>query len=61
MPPSPYQQALFGLMERDVEGGVRGVNNAVMELRTICNHPLIRWVPGCRKGSTQGGAARAEE
>jgi hypothetical protein len=24
--------------------GVKGVNNTVMELRNICNHPMLRWV-----------------
>lgn len=23
--------------------GVKGVNNTVMELRNICNHPMLRW------------------
>lgn len=57
---SPYQSALYGLVkaalraERDkVKGadkgaaasrGVKGVNNTVMELRNICNHPMLRWV-----------------
>ena len=83
--PSAYQQGLFRLMQRDLQGssGLKGVNNGVdwgawgkggaaggftwdpciprpdcsaipftlslalpavlMEMRNICNHPLIRW------------------
>ena len=54
--PSPYQQALFRLMQQEMQrgsggssgngsGGLKGVNNVLMEMRNICNHPLIRWVP----------------
>jgi SNF2 family DNA or RNA helicase len=41
--PSPYQQGLFAALEARLgaPGGVRGVSNTLMELRTICNHPLI--------------------
>lgn len=46
MLPSPYQQALFRLMQREMQGtgrgGLKGVNNVLMEMRNICNHPLIR-------------------
>lgn len=56
---SPYQSALYGLVkaalraERDkakgadkgaASRGVKGVNNTIMELRNICNHPMLRWV-----------------
>lgn len=56
---SAYQSALYGLVkaalkaERDkakgadkgaASRGVKGVNNTVMELRNICNHPMLRWV-----------------
>ena len=46
--PSPYQQALFRLMQGELQrgasagGGVKGVNNVLMEMRNICNHPPIR-------------------
>ncbi|PRW58677.1 chromatin structure-remodeling complex SYD-like isoform X1 [Chlorella sorokiniana] len=41
--PSAYQQGLFRLMQRDLQGwsGLKGVNNVLMEMRNICNHPLI--------------------
>jgi hypothetical protein len=54
---SPYQSALYDIVncalhaERDKDKkagavaasrGVRGVNNTVMELRCICNHPMLR-------------------
>lgn len=47
----PYQSALYELVTsklRDEEGaaGVKGINNTVMELRNICNHPLLRLVVG---------------
>ncbi|WIA16563.1 hypothetical protein OEZ85_013234 [Tetradesmus obliquus] len=44
----PYQSALYDLVKsklraEDGEGaGVKGINNTVMELRNICNHPLLR-------------------
>ena len=50
--PSPYQRALFQLMQQELQrggggsGALRGVNNVAMECRNICNHPLIRWVGG---------------
>ncbi|KAF6263561.1 SNF2 family N-terminal domain-containing protein [Scenedesmus sp. NREL 46B-D3] len=44
----PYQSALYDLVKsklREEEGGgaggVKGINNTVMELRNICNHPLL--------------------
>ncbi|WIA36756.1 hypothetical protein OEZ86_008024 [Tetradesmus obliquus] len=43
----PYQSALYHLVKsklraEDGEGaGVKGINNTVMELRNICNHPLL--------------------
>jgi hypothetical protein len=42
-PPSVYQSSLTHALEEKLRspGGVRGVNNALMELRTICNHPLL--------------------
>ena len=41
--PSPYQTALFSALQEQLQGpgGVRGVSNALMEARNICNHPLI--------------------
>lgn len=44
---SPYQAALSSLVAsklKDEEGGgsARGINNTVMELRSIANHPLLR-------------------
>lgn len=48
-PLSPYQQLLTDLVTSslvDEEGEVckaKGINNTVMELRSICNHPYIRW------------------
>ena len=50
---SAYQTALCGLIEGEVqasEGGtaskaLKRINNTLMELRTICNHPLVRSVP----------------
>lgn len=41
--PAPYQQALFSAVKGQLQGpgGVRGVSNALMEMRNICNHPLI--------------------
>lgn len=38
--PSPYQKALCGLMEEELKAGseavgVKGINNAVMELRNV--------------------------
>ena len=44
-PQGAYQAALAGLLSRDLmrqEGpAVTGVQNALMELRTICNQPLL--------------------
>lgn len=55
--PSPYQQALFRLMERELRGGsLRGVNNVLMEMRNVCNHPLIRC--GTAQGHIWGGGYR---
>ncbi|KAL6769639.1 hypothetical protein ACKKBG_A31805 [Auxenochlorella protothecoides x Auxenochlorella symbiontica] len=54
-PMSPYQQALTNIIAEGTRArpgggiqGVAGVNNVVMELRTICNHPLLSrlHVPG---------------
>ncbi|KAL4547969.1 hypothetical protein Ndes2526B_g07184 [Nannochloris sp. 'desiccata'] len=41
--PSPYQAALFSALTEQLQGpnGVRGVSNTIMEMRNICNHPLI--------------------
>lgn len=41
--PSPYQKALFSAIETRLStaGGIRGVNNALMELRVVCNHPVL--------------------
>jgi SNF2 family DNA or RNA helicase len=41
--PSPYQAALFSALQEQLQGpnGVRGVSNTIMEMRNICNHPLI--------------------
>ncbi|KAL4430828.1 hypothetical protein ABPG75_006084 [Micractinium tetrahymenae] len=47
--PSPYQQALFRLMQQELQrsaagggkGILKGVNNVLMEMRNVCNHPLI--------------------
>ena len=55
-PQGPYQAALAGLLTRDFMGqkgaAVTGVQNALMELRTICNQPLLSrlhvQVGGCR-------------
>ena len=46
VPPTPYQAALnflvrAGLEGRGAPGATRGVANAVMELRTISNHPFL--------------------
>lgn len=44
-PQGPYQAALAGLLSKDLmreEGpAVTGVQNALMEMRTICNQPLL--------------------
>lgn len=56
--PSPYQQALFRLMQTELQrsaaggggrGSLKGVSNVLMEMRNVCNHPLIRRVgwAGC--------------
>ena len=50
-PPSAYQRALFGIIGEELGGGggegskaaPKGISNVVMELRNLCNHPLIRW------------------
>jgi SNF2 family DNA or RNA helicase len=41
--PSPYQAALFSALQEQLKSpnGVRGVSNTIMEMRNICNHPLI--------------------
>ena len=46
VPPTPYQAALAGLVRAGLEGrgapgAPRGVTNAVMDLRTIANHPFL--------------------
>jgi hypothetical protein len=44
----PYQSVLYDLVKsklREEDGssaGVKGINNTVMELRNICNHPVLR-------------------
>ena len=51
-PASAYQRGLCALVQRGLEeaapdqaggkaAGLRGVNNSVMELRNICNHPFL--------------------
>ena len=52
-PASAYQRGLCALVQRGLEeegapdqaggraGGLRGVNNSMMELRNICNHPFL--------------------
>lgn len=50
---SAYQVGLNCLVEGEVQGvegaaagkGLKRINNTLMELRTICNHPLIRYLP----------------
>jgi hypothetical protein len=48
--PSPYQAALASLVaakfadDRGGAAGAKGINNTVMELRNIANHPLLRCV-----------------
>lgn len=32
--------------------GVKGINNTVMELRCICNHPMLRYGPAQRSSSS---------
>lgn len=53
---SPYQSALYDIVKAALRAervkapgaaaaaarGVKGVNNTVMELRCICNHPMLR-------------------
>lgn len=56
----PYQSALYELVKSKLRGeegsaGVKGINNTVMELRNICNHPLLRlvwqaWLSGFAPG-----------
>ena len=45
IPPAPYQAALTRLLQEQVatQGvqGLKGISNTIMELRNICNHPLI--------------------
>ncbi|KAK9820162.1 hypothetical protein WJX72_006943 [[Myrmecia] bisecta] len=43
VPASAYQQALCGLLEAELCKGkaIKGINNTAMELRNICNHPLL--------------------
>lgn len=49
-PATPYQRFLCSLIEQDLKRepgkkqGVKGVNNSVMELRKICNHPFLSWL-----------------
>jgi len=43
-PASAYQRALCSIIEAGLlpgSSGVRGVSNALMELRCICNHPFL--------------------
>eukprot|EP00887_Chlorella_sp_A99_P005366 scaffold1.g5366.t1 len=54
VPPSAYQRCLFDILGRQLSGegtgrAVKGVSNVVMEMRTVCNHPLLSrlHVPGC--------------
>ena len=55
VPPSAYQAGLLALLRSQLEvaaagaggrgrggGSVRGVTNVAMELRCLCNHPLLR-------------------
>ena len=55
VPPSAYQAGLLALLRSQLEvaaagaggrgrggGSVRGVTNGAMELRCLCNHPLLR-------------------
>ena len=50
---SAYQKGLNCLVEGEVQAGeeqgagkgLKRINNTLMELRTICNHPLIRCLP----------------
>ena len=55
VPPSAYQAGLLPLLRSQLEvaaagaggrgrggGSVRGVTNVAMELRCLCNHPLLR-------------------
>ena len=61
VPPSAYQAALVGLIRAGLEGrgapgAPRGVANAVMELRTIANHPFLsRLHPGRGEALLGGG------
>lgn len=48
---SAYQTALSRLIEGEVQASgnapaaaLKRINNTLMELRTICNHPLIRYL-----------------
>jgi hypothetical protein len=54
--PSAYQQALCGILEVEVKAnlkgscgkGVKGINNAVMELRNVSPvYELISWAKCC--------------
>lgn len=45
--PSAYQTALMTMIKESLSNavtaqGLKGVNNSMMELHVICNHPLIR-------------------
>ncbi|KAF8065502.1 hypothetical protein HT031_003103 [Scenedesmus sp. PABB004] len=73
VPISPYQAALYDLVRTKFRdggapgggggggggSGARGVNNTVMELRNICNHPALRHGRGARRGSGAPRARRA--
>lgn len=55
---SAYQMALSRLIEGEVQASesapaaaLKRINNTLMELRTICNHPLIRYLPTCNSAS----------
>lgn len=41
---SPYQRGLTAVLQQQAATGLKGVriSNAMMELRCIANHPLIR-------------------
>jgi hypothetical protein len=63
VPLSPYQAALYDIVKAALRAeraktktsrgavagssAVRGVHNTVMELRCICNHPMLRCVCVC--------------
>ncbi|KAK9798163.1 hypothetical protein WJX73_003156 [Symbiochloris irregularis] len=67
---SPYQKALIDMVMRSARGDSSGgdastktrhINNAVMELRNICNHPLLSRLhqPGSEAGLRTGSALPA--